>query len=44
MKNTIAAPLSMSCTTACSLNVATRWALGGLILAVGVLAILAATA
>ncbi|MFI4916364.1 MAG: hypothetical protein ACIAS6_07660 [Phycisphaerales bacterium JB060] len=40
MKNIIAAP----CTTACSLNVATKWALGGLILAVGVLAILAASA
>lgn len=40
MKNIIAAP----CTTACSLNVATRWALGGLILAVAILTVLVATA
>ncbi|MEQ9096990.1 MAG: hypothetical protein RIE32_12090 [Phycisphaerales bacterium] len=40
MKNIITAP----CTTACSLNVATKWALGGLILAAGILTILVATA
>jgi hypothetical protein len=40
MKNIIAAPV----TTACSLHVATRWALGGLILASAILAVLVATA
>lgn len=40
MKNIIATQL----TTAASLHVATRWALGGLILAVAILTILVATA
>lgn len=40
MKNIIATP----CSTACSLIVATRWALGGLAIAVLVMAMLAITA
>ncbi|MEQ8316531.1 MAG: hypothetical protein RIE77_11705 [Phycisphaerales bacterium] len=40
MKNIIATP----CTTACSLGIATRWALGGLILASAILTLLVATA
>ncbi|MFI4882082.1 MAG: hypothetical protein ACIAQU_05810 [Phycisphaerales bacterium JB064] len=38
MKNIIAAP----CTTACSLNVATRWGLAGLVLAIAILGALVA--
>lgn len=40
MKNIIAVP----CSTACSLNIASRWALGGLAIAVVVMALLAVTA
>ncbi len=40
MKNIIATPI----TTAGSLNIATRWALGGLAIAVAVMAMLAITA
>lgn len=44
MKNIIAAPIPTVCSTACSLNIATRWALGGLTIAVLVMALLAVTA
>jgi len=40
MKNIVATSISMPCTTACSLNVATHWALAGLGLAVAVLGML----
>lgn len=40
MKNIVANPISMPCTTACSLSVASRWALAGLGLAVVILGLL----